>query len=243
MPTLILSPRATDDSQLLWRAAVQMGWEVERLSSWRIPSEFHPDDPVLYVEALMAPLFAAQLGLKLKEPPEDWLCRLPEEYRCRQIRLTTLGEARNIVSPSFIKPPNDKSFKAGVYSHGASLPAEFPDDMHVLVAEPVAWEKEFRCFVLDGVAKTGSIYLRNGVLQNENEFVCETDELQEALSFAATVANKINGTPSAIVIDVGVITGRGWSVVELNAPWGSGIYGCDPRHVLPIIHCSMQVDN
>ncbi|MBV6626222.1 MAG: ATP-grasp domain-containing protein [Rivularia sp. (in: Bacteria)] len=34
--------------------------------------------------------------------------------------------------------------------------------------------------------------------------------------------------PSATVIDVGVIKGRGWAVVEQNAAWGAGLYGCNP---------------
>jgi hypothetical protein len=30
MPTLILTPRFTDDAQALWRAAQRLGWNVER---------------------------------------------------------------------------------------------------------------------------------------------------------------------------------------------------------------------
>ena len=41
--------------------------------------------------------------------------------------------------------------------------------------------------------------------------------------------------PRAVVLDVGVIAGRGWAVVEQNAAWGSGIYGCDPREVLEVL--------
>lgn len=41
--------------------------------------------------------------------------------------------------------------------------------------------------------------------------------------------------PRAAVIDVGVIAGRGWAVVEQNAAWGSGIYGCDPQQVLEVL--------
>ncbi|HNB74240.1 MAG TPA: hypothetical protein PLS70_24185 [Acidobacteriota bacterium] len=38
-----------------------------------------------------------------------------------------------------------------------------------------------------------------------------------------------------MVIDVGVISGKGWAVVEANAAFGSGIYGCDPAQVLPVL--------
>ena len=105
-------------------------------------------EPVLYLEALMAPMLAEQLGLQLIELPMDWLPKLPEPYRKRRVRLSTLGAARLLEEPAFIKPPNDKSFPAKVY-RWRELPAEFPDDTAVLVAEVVEWEKEFRCFVLD----------------------------------------------------------------------------------------------
>ena len=41
--------------------------------------------------------------------------------------------------------------------------------------------------------------------------------------------------PPAVVLDVGYITGRGWGVVEANAAWGSGLYGCDPAAVLHVL--------
>ena len=53
--------------------------------------------------------------MSLAEPPDDWLPRLPMEYRKREVRLSTLGEARKLAAPAFVKPPNDKSFAARVY--------------------------------------------------------------------------------------------------------------------------------
>jgi hypothetical protein len=41
--------------------------------------------------------------------------------------------------------------------------------------------------------------------------------------------------PEAVVIDVGIIEGRGWAVLEANAAWCSGIYGCDPAEVLRVV--------
>ena len=45
MPTLILPPRYTSDSIGVSKAAVQAGWEVERLSSWRVPAHLQGDGP------------------------------------------------------------------------------------------------------------------------------------------------------------------------------------------------------
>ena len=39
----------------------------------------------------------------------------------------------------------------------------------------------------------------------------------------------------ARTFDVRIIEDRGWAVVEQNAAWGSGIYGCDPEQVLEVL--------
>jgi hypothetical protein len=236
VPTLILSSRYTEDSQRLWRAAIQRGWKVERIHGWRIPDHLRRvQEPVLYLEALMAPTLAEAFGLTLLEPPDDWLPRLPIEYRQRTVQLTTLGEARQTLLPAFVKPPNDKSFPARVYD-AESLPTEFPDDMLVLVAEVVTWEKEFRCFILDRTLRTFSVYLRNGELQREYEFASTDAEADELVHFVTQVLRDDRVLlPCATVLDIGVIQGRGWAVVELNAAWGAGIYGCDPGVVLDVV--------
>lgn len=236
MPTLILSPRFTEDSQLLWRAAGRLGWDVERLPSFRVPEWLTSvDEPVLYVEALMAPFVAEQFGLILRGPSEDWLPTLPEEYRRRAVRLTTLGKAREITEPTFVKPPNDKSFRAGVYQSG-ELPTEFPADMPVLVSEIVTWEKEFRCFLLDRQWRTFSVYLRHGELAKDDDYASTDDEQAEMRQFVESIlADDRVPLPRAVVMDVGVIANRGWAVVELNAAWGSGLYGCDPQEVLHVL--------
>jgi len=236
MPTLILTPRFTDDAQALWRAAGRLGWGVERLSSWRIPDDLlHVPEPVPYLEGLFGPTLAEQLGLRLVEPPEDWLPRLPEKYRKRRVYLTTLGQARTLSERAFIKPPNDKSFPARVYT-GAELPKEYDDDSPVLVAEVVTWEKEFRCFVLDRQPRTLSVYLRGGQLQRQHNFAHSESEEAEALDFLRSVLQDAGvDLPRAAVLDVGTISGRGWAVVEQNAAWGAGIYGCDPEQVLEVL--------
>ena len=149
MTTLLMSSRHTEDDQALWRAAIGRGWCVVRARGIRLP-DIEDDEVVIYVEALYAPTIAGMVGRRLLDPPEDWLVKLPQVFRQREVMLTTLGKARNLDKRSFVKPPNDKSFAAQVYDSGASLPLEFDDDMAVLVAEPVQWECEFRCFCLDG---------------------------------------------------------------------------------------------
>ena len=72
MPTLILAPRYSDDSIKLWRASMALGWDVERLSSWRVPDHFAPDEPVIYGEPLFAEAIAEQLGLALVQPADSF---------------------------------------------------------------------------------------------------------------------------------------------------------------------------
>lgn len=236
MPTLFLTPRYSEDSQALWRAAASLGWKTERLATWRVPDHLKTvEDPVIYGEALFAPALAEQVGRVLRNPPEDWLVTLPNEYRQRQITLATLGDARTRKGPAFVKPPNDKSFPADIY-HGSDLPAEFDDGMSVLISEVVKWEREYRCFILDRRLETFSIYSRYGELQRERGFDSESWEDEEARVFVQKVLEDTRvELPAATVIDVGTIEGKGWACVEQNAAWGAGIYGCDPAAVLRVI--------
>jgi hypothetical protein len=235
MPTLIFAPRYTEDSQQLWQAAMRLGWSIERLHGWHVPEHLRAaDEPVLYIDGLMGPMIAEQLGLTLPEPPQDWLPRLPAEYRRRDVRLTTLGMARGLL-PAFVKPPNDKSFSARVYTPG-ELPDHIDDEVPVLVVEPVVWEREFRCFVLDRQMRTCSVYLRQGELQRAHDFATSAEELSEIKRFADSVLRDTRvDLPYACALDVGVIAERGWAVVEINAAWGSGIYGCDAAEVLEVL--------
>ncbi|KRA17747.1 MULTISPECIES: ATP-grasp domain-containing protein [unclassified Lysobacter] len=239
MPTLILTPRQTEDSRSLWKAANALGWSTERLGGWRLPDHVVAlPDPVLYAEALFAPDYAETLGLTLLSPSEDWLVRLPMKYKHRHIRLTTLQEARKLEVPMFVKPPNDKSFPAGVYG-GADLPIEYDGDTPVLVSDVVQWNMEFRCFVLNRVLHTYSIYSRNGDLQRDTGFSTSDDECSALEAFMAEIlADPSVEIPNAVVIDVGTLDDGRWACVEQNAAWGSGIYGCDPVRVLEVVRAA-----
>jgi hypothetical protein len=136
---------------------------------------------------------------------------------------------------AFVKPPNDKSFPARV-STPADLPTDYADETLVLVAEIVHWEKEFRCFILNRTLQTFSVYLRDGALQSQHDFIHTEPEEREVRAFMETIlADDRVEIPAATVIDVGVIRDRGWAVVEQNAAWGSGLYGCEPQKVLEVL--------
>jgi hypothetical protein len=238
MPTLVLPPRFTPDTIAVGNAAHAARWSVERFASWRLPEGWRGEDVALYGEPLFAAVVADQLGLVLLEPPFNWLTTLAEKYRKRDVRFATLGEARQLGQAAFVKPADDKGFLAGVFPFGAKLPGEdiLPGTTPVLIAEPVKWEVEFRCFVLEREVVTLSPYLRYGELAQSPEGQWEDERTENAREFAQGVlCDDSVSLPPAVVVDVGIIEGRGWAVIEANAAWGSGIYGCDPRAVLRVV--------
>ena len=239
MPSLILTPRQTADAQALWRTAIARGWGVHRLTTWRISDEARElPDPFLYVEALFGPTLAEELGVQLLDPPEDWLPTLPQRYRKRSIELMPLRKARKLEQPAFVKPPNDKSFPAQVYAPG-ELQEWLNDDMTVLVSDPVEFTSEYRCFVLDREVRASSIYMRDGELC---DFESASDSERRGLAeFAQCVLDDDSvQLPRACVLDVGPMTDLGWGVIELNAAWGSGIYGCDPNVAMDVIRAATR---
>ena len=236
-PTLYLSPRYTPDSVALWRQGIADGWIVERLQS-RTHRPAPTPRAAVYGEPFFARDVAASMSMGLLEPPFSWLTTLPLDLTNRAIRFTTLSDGRKLTSPSFVKPADDKCFDAQVYQTGDELPGDdhLDGSAPILISEVVNWLSEFRCFVLDGTVVTLSVYLRNGELAQveDGSWPATKDEIDEAQRFAERVIDTV-GMPPAVVLDVGVIDGAGWSVVEANPAWGAGIYGCDPAAVLRVL--------
>jgi ATP-grasp domain, R2K clade family 2 len=241
MPTLLLSPRYTDDSRRLRRAAEEAGWHVWRQGDWRPPQRTFTADVVLYGEPLFVDVMAAALDLVAIDSPTDWLARLPARFTQRSIAAMTLAEATQLSDPRFVKSALDKPFPAGVYTVAAQLPPGcqgLPGNHLVLVAEPVRWEIEFRGYVLNRRLVTLSPYLRNGQLVEDEEGnrIASDEQWQAARTHYAQVLNdpELELAP-AVVLDVGLIAGRGWAIIETNGAWGAGLYGCDPATALPVI--------
>jgi hypothetical protein len=90
---LILSPRYTPDSIALGNAALENGWAVERLQSWR-PVKLSDHDVTPYGEPLFAAVVADSLQLALIEPRLSWMAEIPFDLRQREIQFTDLNAAR-----------------------------------------------------------------------------------------------------------------------------------------------------
>jgi hypothetical protein len=244
MPTLILPPRYTDDSVALWRAATAVGWSVIRLQGWRVAPEEPIDEPVLYGEPLFVATVAQQLALAPLEPPFDFLASMPERFRLREVRFGARSDLASHSFPAFLKPADDKCFPAAVYRSAAELARyAIPDDTPVLWSEPVSWSIELRCFIVDRRCLALCPYARDGDLAqtDDGSWPCSEAELSGANAFLQALLSCAEvPLPPAAAIDIGLVAGRGWAVVEANPCWGAGIYGCDPRQVLAVLRAGFM---
>jgi hypothetical protein len=240
MPTLILPPRYTEDSISLWRAAKELGWKVERLQSWKVPSNTIDSIVVIYGESLFSAMVSESLEISLIEPTFDWLVNLPLKYLKRQIQYKPLGQLEKIEEKIFIKPADDKCFRAKVYEPGEIILSAdlLPNNTPILISEVVDWVSEFRSFTIDRQLATISIYARNGKTAQDDEgnWFASKDEITEVKNFLNDfLADPEVVLPPSVVVDIGFIVDRGWAVIEANPSWESGIYGCDPYEVLKVI--------
>jgi len=239
MPTLVLTRRYGPDSNALWHAAIEAGWDVERLQSMRARHELASRDPVFYGETLWADAISETLGIALLEPTADWLPRLPERYRRRDIRLATLEEARGLERPAFVKAPDEKWLTARVYASGREIDVEgIEPSAEVLIADPVDFRIELRTFLLERRLMALSPYVRDGDIARDEAgaWAAADEDVAACRAFVqALAADRDVALPPAAVVDVGRLADGAWAVVEANACWASGICGCDPAAVLEVV--------
>ena len=192
MPSLILSSRYTTDSQTLRETAREMGWETLRLDGTEIPDWFDPPDAkiAMFYTAPHAFEIAAQLDRTLLGCPPDWTPKLPQRFLSRELYQTTLVEALQIDERRFVKHSVSKAFPATVYTADSLREAtgRIQPDSLVHVGEPVEFEVEYRCFVLDREIVTISPYLRFGEAVAAGEHSMELEiECEHATAFAHSV--------------------------------------------------------
>ena len=176
----------------------------------------------------------AALGVALLEPPDAWLQHLPYEHTYRYVHHTKLGRVRRSGGPFFAKPPSSKDFPARVYADGADLAAAadgLPPETPVLVSDVVQFAAEYRVFLLDGRAHTGSRYAVWGRLDpgpiDDERITARAEEVAA-------------GLPSAVVVDIGLLgppddPRASVAVVEANMAWFAQPYRSDPDRVLDVV--------
>jgi hypothetical protein len=90
---------------------------------------------------------------------------------------------------------------------------------------------------------TLSVYSRTGDLAQSPQGDWPASQLEAAAALDFTtgfISDNPIYLPPSVVVDVGLIPDRGWAVVEANASWASGIYGCDPAKVLQTLTAAFK---
>jgi len=92
MDFLILSPRQSEDTQALWRAALQAGWHIERAVGWEPPVIPAGSKIAIYGEPILSRRLAEAYHHVLMEPAADWLIQLEFTWKKRAIKQGQLHE-------------------------------------------------------------------------------------------------------------------------------------------------------
>ncbi|MCX8533138.1 ATP-grasp domain-containing protein [Chryseobacterium luquanense] len=232
---IALSPMYTEDSNNLKKASINSPYELNRFNAkWSIPEEFRSNVIAVYGEDIYAEIVAEQCNLTLTKPDDNWLSKISEEFTKRKIsygRLKEFVDEENI----FIKCSDFKNFKAGVFDQVTNIKGFDSLDLEstVFTSEVVEWELEVRCFVLNNEIKTYSSYWRNDEFDTNQLSKTEQKDLFEF--FNKFMKQYSETLPKAIVLDFGIIKGKGWALIEANPAWCSGLYDCDAEKALEVI--------
>lgn len=230
-----LSPTYTEDSNILKKASLNSPYELSRFNAkWNVPEEFRAEVVAVYGEDIYAEIVAEQCNLTLTKPDDHWLSIVSEEFTGRKI---SYGQLKDFINegPVFIKCSDFKSFKAGVVDKITDIKGfdSLDPEMTVFISEVVEWELEVRCFVLNGEIKTFSSYWRNDVYDIN---ALSENEQQELSAFFKKFMQQNAGTlPKAIVLDFGIVRGKGWALIESHPAWCSGLYACNAEKALEVI--------
>jgi hypothetical protein len=208
--TLVMPDKPDPERDALAGVWERLGGSVMRLARFWDPPALDPRVVRVYGSDSFCLVLQQKLGLELCSPSDELIFTVPRHRLRRAIWRRTLGEAADISYPAFCKPAAPKLFAARVYANAAELAAEcrgLDSQAVMLVSEPVALASEARCFVLDAAVLDCAIYEGEG-------------DRTAAAKAAAELLHDVR-VPRSVVMDMGLIPGRGWALVEFNAAWGS----------------------
>lgn len=232
---IALSPMYTEDSNNLKKASLNSSYELSRFNAkWNVPEEFRAEVIAVYGEDIYAEIVAEQCHLTLTKPDDNWLSKVSEEFTKRKI---SYGKLKDFVHEEniFIKCSDFKSFKAGVVDKVTNIKGFDTLDLESMVftSDVVEWELEVRCFVLNHQIITHSSYWRNNAFDTNPLSENEQKDLFEF--YDRFITQYAETLPKAIVLDFGIIKGKGWALIEANPAWCSGLYACDAEKALEVI--------
>lgn len=239
IPTLLLASLSLPPARQLADVARERSWKIEVLDDGHERSIKGPR--TYFGGSDQAARYATRYDLCLIEPPLDLLARLPAELLCRPVRFGSLSKLRNLEGPIFVKPadPVRRVFDAGVCRSVGDVRGRepIPIDTPVLVAGPVEWTSEFRCFICEGRIEAWSPYLSFGRPVWKPR--CAGAVPMSLVSFCGRLLSAMDRRlPPAFVVDIGVLEDGRWAVVEFNPVWCAGILGADPAQVFKVVQRS-----
>jgi hypothetical protein len=245
MPTLVLSTWSLPAARSLADAARGAGWAAYAFDE--DPNLKARGRVVFYGGTDLALAVASRFHLALLEPHFDLLAKLPVEFRRRAVEYARFADLDRLKAASFVKPAValNKAFDAGIYTTARDIRAPKGVDAQtpVLLAEPVEWSAEYRCFIKEGELAAWSPYLSFGrpVWKPYGQGALQAETPVNLSSFCKRLFAQSGVLfPPAFVMDVGLIDDRGWAVVEFNPAWCSGVLGADPRNVLVVLDRACQ---
>lgn len=192
-----------------------------------LPEPFRHDDPAFWeaAPAMEGAVFAAGIGTVLRVL-DAWGVPRPSSidypvslapWLGRRVGRTTLGEARDLEGPLFVKSVGGKVLDGHLLENGLRS-AGYPDETPVYVSEPVRFRSEWRVFVAEGELL--------GVRPYKGSPYLPPDERTVRAMLAAFLAS--GEAPAAFGMDVGVVEGKGTLLVEVNEGFSLGTYGLAP---------------
>jgi protein-tyrosine phosphatase len=246
---LVLSTRSLPGAPALADAARKQGWLVQAWDEKPVcPTEGRK---IYYGGSDTAMRIAHSFRIALLEPPLDLLARLPASLLLREVRFARFRDLSRLRQRAFVKPadPLDKCFDAGIYADQGTIRTSNPiaPETPVLLAEPVEWLAEYRCFVRERQVIACSPYLSFGrpIWQPWGQGGERAVPSPDALAVCKRLLQiEAPALPPAFVVDVGLIHDCGWAVVEFNPAWCSSILGANPAGVLRVVERACQdLDN
>lgn len=227
---LILPERHTTNDALIWKEAINRGWNTYRAAIGETVIEDR-ERVLYYGNTLHAASLKTHVTFKAIDP--YWMERCPELLG-RKVRVSHVAAESPVKRRAFIKPIGEKYFPAKVYEAGEELgAAAAPEDL-CYVSDVVDFIDEVRCFVLDREIKTASYYKQQRAF--EPEHVPSDTLLFDVLrhKIDALCFQIGDALPSGVVVDYGRV-GDNWFIVEANEAWASGIYDNDPAAVFDVL--------
>ncbi|HZL05942.1 MAG TPA: ATP-grasp domain-containing protein, partial [Coriobacteriia bacterium] len=206
---LVIPEKSDVERDAVADAWCRSGGAVTRIGRFWDPPPLERTAVRLYGNETFCLVLAQKLGLELVSPADDLILAAPATVLRRAIRRVRLGDTSPDMFPTFAEPIVPKQFAAGVFPDLDALAGAtvgLSPDVELIVSGTVDFVAEARAFVLDRTVRACATYEGEG-------------DLSQATRLVQNVIDSVP-LPDTAVVDVGLLPGGDWALVELNAAWG-----------------------